>query len=61
MDNLNKNRNIDIIGVQIDFGASQKGVAMGPLAIRYAGLKPDLRAMATPYATRVISFRRKTE
>ena len=45
MDNLNKNRNIDIIGVQIDFGASQKGVAMGPLAIRYAGLKPDLRAM----------------
>lgn len=45
MDNLNKNRNIDIIGVQIDFGAAQKGVAMGPLAIRYAGLKPDLRAM----------------
>ena len=45
MDKLNVNRNIDIIGVQIDFGASEKGVAMGPLAIRYAGLKPDLRAM----------------
>lgn len=45
MDKLNKNKNIDIIGVQIDFGASQKGVAMGPLAIRYAGIKPDLRNM----------------
>lgn len=43
MDNLNRNRNIDLIGVQIDFGASQKGVAMGPLAIRYAGLKQSLR------------------
>ena len=37
------NKNLDIIGVQIDFGASRKGVAMGPLAIRYAGLKQDLR------------------
>ena len=45
MDNLNKIRDIDIIGVQIDFGASQKGVAMGPLSIRYAGLKPSLRLM----------------
>lgn len=45
MDYLNDKKNIDIIGVQIDFGASQKGVAMGPLAIRYAGLKPDLRSM----------------
>ena len=45
MDRLNDNRNIDIIGVQIDFGASEKGVAMGPLAIRYAGVKPSLRAM----------------
>lgn len=39
------NKNIDIIGVQIDFGASRKGVAMGPLAIRYAGLKPGLREL----------------
>lgn len=45
MDNLNRNTDIDLIGVQIDFGASQKGVAMGPLAIRYAGLKQDLRNM----------------
>jgi arginase len=42
---MNNCKNIDIIGVQIDFGAAQKGVAMGPLAIRYAGLKPDLRGM----------------
>lgn len=45
MDKLNNKRNIDIIGVQIDFGAAQKGVAMGPLSIRYAGLKPSLRLM----------------
>ena len=45
MDKLNAKRDIDIIGVQIDFGAARKGVAMGPLAIRYAGLKPDLRSM----------------
>ena len=42
---LQKIRDIDIIGVQIDFGASQKGVAMGPLAIRYAGVREDLRRM----------------
>ena len=41
----NSNSNIDIIGVQIDFGASQKGVAMGPLAIRYAGLAQDLAGL----------------
>ena len=45
MDILNSNRDIDVIGVQIDFGASQKGVAMGPLAIRYAGVKQSLRNM----------------
>lgn len=28
----------DIIGVQIDLGATRKGVDMGPLAIRHAGL-----------------------
>jgi arginase len=42
---LNDKKTIDLIGVQIDFGASQKGVAMGPLAIRYAGLKNDLKGM----------------
>ena len=45
MDHRNKKKDIDIIGVQIDFGASQKGVAMGPLAIRYAGRKASLRQM----------------
>lgn len=45
MDLLNDKNTIDLIGVQIDFGASQKGVAMGPLAIRYAGLKNDLKGM----------------
>ncbi len=45
MNHINRKNEIDIIGVQIDFGASEKGVAMGPLAIRYAGLKPDLKAM----------------
>jgi len=39
---LNKKKDIDLIGVQIDFGASQKGVAMGPLALRYAGIKQGL-------------------
>ncbi|MBQ6314147.1 MAG: arginase [Mogibacterium sp.] len=38
-------KNLDIIGVQIDFGAARKGVAMGPLAIRYAGLKQNLRGL----------------
>lgn len=31
-------KNIDIIGVQMDFGASRRGVAMGPTAIRYGQL-----------------------
>ncbi len=45
MNILNSKTEIDLIGVQIDFGASEKGVAMGPLAIRYAGLKNDLKSM----------------
>lgn len=35
-------KDIDIVGVQMDFGASRKGVNMGPLAIRYAGLCDSL-------------------
>ena len=31
-------RNVDVIGVQMDFGAGTRGVNMGPAAIRYAGL-----------------------
>ena len=45
MTELNRNKDIDMIGVQIDFGAAQKGVAMGPLAIRYAGLAQDLASL----------------
>lgn len=33
---------IDIIGTETDFGASKRGVSMGPMAIRYAGLKEGL-------------------
>ena len=33
---------IDLIGVQIDFGASQRGVAMGPYALRYANVQGRL-------------------
>ena len=40
--NLNSNTRIDLVGVQIDFGASKKGVAMGPLALRYANIKEKL-------------------
>ena len=39
------NKSIDVIGVQMDFGASKRGVAMGPAAIRYAGLLDDLKGM----------------
>lgn len=37
MKNLDS-RIVDIIGAQIDLGASRRGVNMGPSAIRYAGL-----------------------
>lgn len=39
------NKKLDIVGVQIDFGASEKGVAMGPTAIRYAGVVHGLEHM----------------
>ena len=31
-------KSVDVIGVQMDFGAATRGVNMGPAAIRYAGL-----------------------
>lgn len=37
--------NIDIIGTQMDFGASKRGVAMGPMAIRYGGLREGLERL----------------
>jgi len=38
-------RTIQIIGVPIDLGQSQRGVDMGPAAMRYAGLAPRLAAL----------------
>lgn len=38
-------RNIQIIGVPIDLGQSQRGVDMGPAAMRYAGLAATLAAL----------------
>ncbi|HPF18196.1 MAG TPA: arginase [Anaerovoracaceae bacterium] len=31
-------KRIDVVGAQLDVGASKRGVSMGPLAIRFAGL-----------------------
>ncbi len=39
------NRNIDIIGTQMDLGASKRGVSMGPMAIRYGGLCEGLERL----------------
>ena len=38
-------KTIDIIGIQMDFGSSKRGVSMGPLAIRYADLSGKLSRM----------------
>lgn len=39
------NRSIRIIGVPIDLGQSQRGVDMGPAALRYAGLAASLTSL----------------
>lgn len=39
------NRTIQIIGVPIDLGQTQRGVDMGPAAMRYAGLSSRLAAL----------------
>ena len=36
---------IEIIGAPTDFGADRRGVDMGPSAIRYAGLAPQLESL----------------
>ena len=36
---------LDLVGVQMDLGASKRGVSMGPMAIRYGGLCEGLRQM----------------
>ena len=38
-------KDVDIIGVQTDLGASKRGVAMGPMAIRYGGLREGLEKL----------------
>lgn len=38
-------KKLDLIGVQMDLGASKRGVAMGPMAIRYGGLREGLEAL----------------
>lgn len=38
-------KTIQIIGVPIDLGQTQRGVDMGPAAMRYAGLAPSLAAL----------------
>lgn len=40
-----RDKTIRIIGVPIDLGQSQRGVDMGPSAIRYAGLSVRLKAL----------------
>lgn len=35
-------RKLDLIGVQSDWGASQRGASMGPAAIRFGGLVEGL-------------------
>lgn len=37
------NKKVSIIGVPMDLGQSRRGVGMGPLAIRYAGLEGRLK------------------
>jgi len=39
------NRNVDLIGVQIDCGASKVGACMGPYAIRIDGLPEGIRRL----------------
>lgn len=41
----NLKREIDIIGVRMDLGASKRGASLGPAAIRYAGLEDGLRQL----------------
>ncbi len=45
-------KTLDIIGVQMDFGASKRGVSMGPIAIRYGGLVEGLERLGYPVEDR---------
>jgi arginase len=45
-------RKVDIIGVQMDFGASERGVNMGPAAIRHAHLLRKMKLLNIDYRDR---------
>ena len=38
-------KKVDLIGVQMDFGAGTRGVNMGPAAIRFAGLVKGINGL----------------
>lgn len=42
---INLKREIDILGVCMDLGASKRGASLGPAAIRYAGLENGLQQL----------------
>ena len=48
-------RKLDLIGVQSDWGASQRGASMGPAAIRFGGLVEGLERQGHTYGTGEIS------
>ena len=42
---MKQEKRVDIIGIQMDLGASRRGVNMGPSAIRYSGLLEKLELL----------------
>lgn len=42
-------KQLDVIGVPVDFGANRRGVDMGPSAIRYSGLKNAVTELGITY------------
>ncbi|MBR2481277.1 MAG: arginase family protein, partial [Oscillospiraceae bacterium] len=45
-----QHKKLEVIGIQMDMGASKRGVSMGPAAIRYGGLVDGLEKLG--YAVR---------
>lgn len=45
-------KNVDIIGIQMDLGASKRGVNMGPAAIRYADICNEMTAQGISWHDR---------
>ena len=42
---MQQGRKVDVIGIQMDLGASRRGVNMGPSAIRYSGLLEKMKGL----------------